>query len=501
VAAPGKAAAAPAPAIYTVQAAGLAGGEDFGITARTTRVTLDTSAALSNFDRRQAVVHTQSERLLLVDDPIPGTVEGNQLELDRVVPLAPGATVFVAGITAAGVRIIRLATVESVGSGVAGTTLTLDADLPPKLRRDSVRVLGNVVPATHGETVDEVLGSGDGTLNHQRFTLRKPELTHVSARTANGVRSTLEVRVDDVLWAEVSSLFLAGPHDRVYVVRIGDDARATVVFGDGVRGARLPTGQENVLARYRSGIGPAGRVAADSLSLLPQRPFGIATVTNPLPAAGGVAPEKLDDARVNAPLTVLTLDRIVSLRDHEDFARAFGGIAKAHAVALPVRTSLLVHLTVAAAGGAAAGGAAVDDTTVDNLRDAIAEFGGEADRLRVDSVQPTPFEVGVAVLADPARVRSTVDDAVTAALRATFAVDRRSFAQPVTAAEVIAAVQAVPGVVAATLTELHRRDGTGVQDVLVARDARLDPQNPDRIVPAELLVVDPDAIRPTVMPP
>ena len=34
-------------------------------------------------------------------------------------------------------------------------------------------------------------------------------------------------------------------------------------------------------------------------------------------------------ARRNAPLTVLTLDRIVSLRDYEDFARAFGGIAKA----------------------------------------------------------------------------------------------------------------------------------------------------------------------------
>ena len=343
-----------------------------------------------------------------------------------------------------------------------------------------------------------MLGDGDGTLAHQRFTLRKPDLTHVSAGTTSGVASTLEVRVDGELWTEVPSLFLAGPQDRVYVVRIDDDARATVVFGDGVRGARLPSGQENVRARYRSGIGPAGRVPADSLTLLPQRPFGIGTVTNPQSATGGVAPEKLDEARANAPLTVLTLDRVVSLQDHEDFARSFGGIAKARAVAMPVRTTLLIHLTVAAEGGAA-----VDETTVGHLRDAIAEFGGSLDRLRIDSVQPNPFEVGVALLTDPALLRSAVEDAVVAAVRTEFAADRRSFGQPVTAAEVIAGVQAVPGVVAATLSALHRRGETGVTEVLAAREARFAPTNqqPDQTQPAELLVVDPDKIELTVMPP
>jgi hypothetical protein len=125
------------------------------------------------------------------------------------------------------------------------------------------------------------------------------------------------------------------------------------------------------------------------------------------------------------------------------------------------------------------------------------------DRLRVDSVQPNPFEVGVALLTDPALVRSTVEDAVTAAVRTEFGAGRRSFGQPVTEAEVIAAVQAVPGVLAATLTALHRRGGSGTTEVLVARGARFDPtdQQPDLIEPAELLVVDPDKIVFTVMPP
>ena len=40
-------------------------------------------------------------------------------------------------------------------------------------------------------------------------------------------------------------------------------------------------------------------------------------------------PSRCPDARQNAPFTVLTLERVVSLQDYEDFARAYPGIAKA----------------------------------------------------------------------------------------------------------------------------------------------------------------------------
>ena len=42
-----------------------------------------------------------------------------------------------------------------------------------------------------------------------------------------------------------------------------------------------------------------------------------------------MTPSRATGRGVNAPLTVLTLGRIVSLRDYEDFARAFAGVAKA----------------------------------------------------------------------------------------------------------------------------------------------------------------------------
>ena len=41
-----------------------------------------------------------------------------------------------------------------------------------------------------------------------------------------------------------------------------------MIFGNGQQGARLPTGTENVKARYRTGIGRPGNVKAGQISLL-----------------------------------------------------------------------------------------------------------------------------------------------------------------------------------------------------------------------------------------
>jgi len=40
------------------------------------------------------------------------------------------------------------------------------------------------------------------------------------------------------------------------------------MFGDGVDGARLPSGRENIVASYRSGIGTGGNLDAGQLTLL-----------------------------------------------------------------------------------------------------------------------------------------------------------------------------------------------------------------------------------------
>ncbi|KQC15329.1 MAG: hypothetical protein APR56_01825, partial [Methanosaeta sp. SDB] len=358
-------------------------------------------------------------------------------------------------------------------------------------------VRANVARATHGETSTEVMGSGDGSKSNQRFELGKPDLTYVSAPTSSGTKSTLEVRVNGVLWNELASLYGTDERSQSYVVRIDDDALATVIFGDGKSGARLPTGDENVAATYRSGIGPDGEVAAESLTILQSRPVGISEVTNPLGASGSAAPEKLSDARYNAPLTVLTLDRIVSLRDFEHLVRSFAGIGKAQAVSIPMGQSKVVHITIGSSSGKE-----VDEGSelyknlvkaIDAMRDPVARV---RERVFVDSFKLQTFSLEAGVLINPRLVAEEVLDRIKAELRRTFSFENRNFGQFVTAAEVLAVIQAVEGVIAVDLDRLERNDapnaGTSLKTVLVAEKARIDEKSGD-IIPAELLLLNPAA--------
>ena len=98
-----------------------------------------------------------------------------------------------------------------------------------------------------------------------------------------------------------------------------------MLFGDGVHGARLPTGAANVTAAYRVGLGDRGQRLRRARSASPMtRPQGCRDVTNPLPSSGGADPDTADRARANAPLAVMALDRVVSVQDYQDFARRLG---------------------------------------------------------------------------------------------------------------------------------------------------------------------------------
>ena len=166
------------------------------------------------------------------------------------------------------------------------TTLQLASPLAHVYDRATVRLNANVASATHGETVKELLGSGDATVPYQRFTLRQPPLTYVSAETPSGSTSTLKVYVNDVLWQEVPFLLGHGPTERIYVTRRDNEGVTTLQFGDGITGARLPTGQDNVRAEYRRGVGQGGLVEPGQLSQLMSRPLGLAGVVNSEAAEG-----------------------------------------------------------------------------------------------------------------------------------------------------------------------------------------------------------------------
>ena len=160
-------------------------------------------------------------------------------------------------------------------SDITGTKLTVSPPLAKSYSRDSFSFNANVAAATHGETVQEVLGSGNASQANQRFSLRQPPLTYTSAPSPSGGESTLRVHVNDLLWHEVPTLLGHGPRDRVYTTRIEDDGKTTVLFGDGRNGARPPTGTENIKAVYRKGIGQEGLLAAGRTQHAHDPPAGV----------------------------------------------------------------------------------------------------------------------------------------------------------------------------------------------------------------------------------
>ncbi len=277
----------------------------------------------------------------------------------------------------------ELVVIDAIEHAGGYTRLTFKNALQCDYYRDTVSLAGNVTPVTHGETVaGEVLGSSSGK-PYQRFVLHKSPLTWVAASEGGGAESTLTLRVNGIEWKGVDSLYQATASDEVFTVRLTDDGETVICFGNGVRGAIPPAGLNNITADYRTGIGIEGIIKAQAATLITTRPYGVQTVSNPLPSGDAEDPESRDDARMNAPRTVRTLDRIVSLRDYEDFCRTYAGIGKAQAAQLSVGGDAFIHISVSSSAGDAVSDSRVASliAAIENARDSTTPFIVENGRI------------------------------------------------------------------------------------------------------------------------
>ncbi|WP_375411390.1 putative baseplate assembly protein [uncultured Bradyrhizobium sp.] len=335
------------------------------------------------------------------------------------------------------------------------TTITLRTPLTHCYDRTTATFNANVAPATHGESVGEIAGSGNAAAVNQNFQLKHAPLTYVSSAGPSGRAATLQVRVNDLLWQEVPSLYGHDRLERVYAIRQDDDGKSTIQFGDGRQGARLPSGLNNVRLAYRKGIGLSGNLRAGQIAMLLTRPLGVKTVVNPSAPTGGQDAETLVDARRNAPLHVLTLERAVSIQDYVDLARTFSGIAKAHGVWIEDARARGIYLTVAGPGGAAI---PQGSATMKTLIGALRRYGDSLLPLSVQGLGVTTFRLKAKIKIDGDADADKVYAAVADALRSAYSFDARGFGQPVTIDEVYATIQNVPGVTAADIDQLYRTD-------------------------------------------
>src|SRR3569832_2165736 len=279
------------------------------------------------------------------------------------------------------------------------------------------------------------------------------------------------------------TLYTAAPDDRANVLRTDEAGAGTIQFGDGRHGARLPTGQDNVRARYRKGIGTAGNLKSGQLSQLLTRPLGLKSVSNPLPSAGGVAADSVAHARSNMPLGVRTLGRVVSVQDYADNARAYTGIAKAEATVLNTRAGRTEFITVA-----------VDDvgqppdTTLTKLRGALAQNGDPLVHCEIATYRHASFHLALRINRNPDYESKEVLAAVAAALRAAFAFDASDFGQLVASSEIIAVAQEVDGVRGVYLDRFYRGAVVALEERLSPAAATVDAQG--EALAAELLLLD-----------
>jgi hypothetical protein len=225
-----------------------------------------------------------------------------------------------------------LAQAASIGDA---KTLTLTVDPAPQTPLQApVRVLFNLLPVSRGKTIAaEVLGSGDATRAGQEFVLKKAPTTYLPATDAAApetYRSTLQVFVNGIGWQEVPSFYGQSKDARVFVTKEDEAGKTHVLFGDGVQGARLPSGQNNVVAYYRQESG-AAVPDPGKLSLLLQPLTGLKEVRSPVPPGGGSDPDPAARLQSLAPRSVLAFNRAVSADDYTVIASQAPGVTRARA--------------------------------------------------------------------------------------------------------------------------------------------------------------------------
>ncbi|MEV0226432.1 putative baseplate assembly protein [Streptomyces sp. NPDC050704] len=445
-----------------VLAARTAAYTNYGITGRGTELVL-ADPWLDEFDVllshiRDTTVHAAGEPLRPADEPLGEDVHGNEIELAQLYDgLRAGRTLIVGGERsdipgiAGGVEASEVVTIAAADPAVdpqlpgdhVHTKLTLTTDLAYRYRRETVKILGNVVEATHGEGRDEPIGSGDSDRTNQTFALWQSPLTWLADDNPLGATPALEVRVDGVRWHEVDSLAGRGPRERVYITGTTADGRTTVTFGDGVHGARLPSGHENIRARYRFGSGKAANVAAGRITQALTRPLGVTAVTNPRPATGGADADGPGLTRRTVPLAVSALDRLVSEADYEDFARSRAGIGRAAARELFDGRRRVLHVTVAGTDDVPI---AEDSDLLRALRGALTEYGDTNLPVRVDVRELVALLVSANVKVAPDHTWQLVEPRLRQALLRRLGYEGRELGRPARLSDVLATAHQVPGV-------------------------------------------------------
>jgi hypothetical protein len=272
-------------------------------------------------------------------------------------------------------------------------------------------------------------------------------------------------------WTALRSLFDPAIADspNAYVVEVETDGSAYLRFGDGA----LPDRDtEFKAASYRVGPMDLGNVGAGTITHVMSKQVAVTAVSNPLPAAGGLMPESIENARIRAPYAFRTQERAVTLADYERVAMQCPTVSVLRAVAsYRVTRSWRTVLIVVELHD----GKLLDDAAEQKLTDWLDIYRMAGLDVEFENARLIPLELAMHVCVDPSYRRAEVQ----AALHERFS-DRRlpdgslgvfypdnfTLGDPVYLSPMIAAAQSIAGVVSVEVTTFQRADkpdGDGIK--------------------------------------
>ncbi|WP_050420611.1 hypothetical protein [Bradyrhizobium tropiciagri] len=302
----------------------------------------------------------------------------------------------------------------SAGSPSTGqpSSATLGPLSPPPAAplTSPIDVFFNLVNVSQGKTVaSETLGGGDSRVSGQDFSFTKSPLTYFAdpaSVSGDGYSSTAQVSVNGVQWQEVRSFYGQSPTAQVFVLREDDSGRTHVTFGDGINGARLPTGAGNVVATYRFGSGGEPPSAETLTNVMTPTP-GLKGFRNALSPTGGTNADSPARLRQLAPASVLTLNRVVSIDDFATVAATAPGVTQAAASFAFDPFSQRPKATIWVAG---------DEGAVTSAMTALAGAGAPMGNVRVLAATPVIARLTVNFIRDPRYAEAAVEQALLTAL-------------------------------------------------------------------------------------
>lgn len=313
------------------------------------------------------------------------------------------------------------------------------------------------VKATQGTTVsNEIIGTSDGS-SSQTFRLSKTPV----------INNSIQITINGVTYTKVSYLIDYNTNDPVYSTYTDAQNITYIIFGDNISG-RIPPSNAQIYATYRVGGGTKGNVSSNLIKyVLTNATPGLTvnnqdiSVTGDGAATGGGDAESTDSIRVNAPKSIRTLNRAVSLKDYSSLAVQVSGVAKAISTA-DVYTSVTIYFAPFGDSGLQIDG--VTPSTVFNTLSAniLSYLSDKAPANTSVTFQP-PKYVGVDIITEitvqPQYKQSLVSSNVNLAIEALLAFDNVSFEDRITLQDVMTIIGAVEGVAYCKINLLCRTDG------------------------------------------